>query len=183
MGIVPQLPDRVDDDNKKGQENEEKEKKKIIRTVEDGLLLVVSAQIYGRKIRILIDSGATRCFVSPTCVTACGLKGVLPDIFLELGNAEKILSRGYVPDVPVVTAGLTVKIGLTVTTLLHDVDLVLGMNWLKLVNPIVEWCGAKLYVPNAVHTALLKVNWLEDLREDWDSNSVVLRRGTKQAER
>ena len=81
---------------------------------------------------------------------------------MELGNGEKILSRGYIPDVPVVTAGLTVKTGLTVTNLLHDVDLVLGMNWLKLVNPIVDWCGAKLYVPNAVHTALLKGNRLEN---------------------
>ena len=52
--------------------------------------------------------------------------------------------------------------GLTVTNLLHDVDLVLGMNWLQTVNPIVDWCGAKLYVPNAVHTALLQGNWLED---------------------
>ena len=58
------------------------------------------------------------------------------------------------------------KIGLTVTTLLHDVNLVLVMNWLKLVNPIVDWCGAKLYVPNAVQTALLKGNWLEDYVKD-----------------
>ena len=41
-------------------------------------------------------------------------------------------------------------------------DLVLGINWLKLVNPIVDWCGAKLYAPNAVHTALLQGNWLEN---------------------
>ena len=90
------------------------------------------------------------------------LKGVPHDIFLELRNGDKILSRGYIPDVPVVTAGLTVKVGLAVTNLLHDVDLVLGINWLKSVNPIVDWCGANLYVPNAVHTALLKGNWLED---------------------
>ena len=94
--------------------------------------------------------------MSPTCVTACGLKGVPYDIFLELGNGEKILSRGYIPDVPVVPTRLTVKVGLTATNLLHDVDLVLGMNWLQLVNPIVDWCGAKLYVPNAVHTTLLQ---------------------------
>ena len=60
-----------------------------------------------------------------------------------------------------VTAGLTVKIGLTVTNLLHEVDLVLGINWLQLVNPVVDWSGARLYVPNAVHTALLQGNWLE----------------------
>ena len=167
VGIVPQHPDRLgnfekmENDKKKGQEKEDKEKKKIFRTVEDGLLIVVSARIYGRKIRTLIDSGATRCLVSPSCVTACGLKGVPRDVFLELGNGEKILSRGYIPDIPVVTAGLTVKMGLTVTNLLHDVDLVLGMNWLQTVNPIVDWCGAKLYVPNAVHTALLQGDWLE----------------------
>ena len=110
------------------QEKEDKEKKKVIRRVEDGLLMVVSARIYGRKIRTLIDSGATRCFVFPTCITAYGLKGVPHDIFLELGNSEKILSKGYIPNVPMVIAGLAVKIGLTVASLLHNVDLVLGIN-------------------------------------------------------
>ena len=166
----------------KDQEKEDKEKKKVIRTVEDGLLMVVSARIYGRKIRTLIDSGATRCFVSPACVAACGLKGVPRDVFLELGNGEKILSRGYIPDVPVVTAGLTVKTGLTVTNLLHDVDLVLGMNWLKLVNPIVDWCGAKLYVPNAVHTALLQGNWLDHYVKVGTVISIIFRRGAGRAE-
>ena len=159
--VTDDIKEEVPSGKEKDQEKEDKEKKKAIRTVEDGLLMVVSARINGRKTRTLIDSGATRCFVSPPCVTACGLKGVPRDVFLELGNGEKILSRGYIPDVPVVTAGLTVKTGLTVTNLLHDVDLVLGMNWLKLVNPIVDWCGARLYVPNAVHTALLQGNWLD----------------------
>ena len=143
VGIIPQLSDRIDGDEDEGKEKMEKENKKVIRTVEDGLLMVVSASIYSRKIRTLIDSGAARCFVSPACVTAYRLKGVPRDVFLELGNGEKILSRGYIPDIPIVTTGLTVKTELTVTNLLHDVDLVLGMNWLKLVNPIVDWCGAK----------------------------------------
>ena len=93
--------------------------------------------------------------MTPSCVAKAGLKGIPRDVFLELGNGQKYLSRGYVPDVPLVTAGLTVKIGLTVTNLLHDVDLVLGINWLQLVNPVVDWGGGKLYIPNAVHTALL----------------------------
>ena len=70
VGIVPQLSDRLDDDYEKGEEKVEKENKKVIRTLEDGLLMVVSASIYGRKIRTLIDSGATRCFVSTACVAA-----------------------------------------------------------------------------------------------------------------
>ena len=57
-----------------------------------------------------------------------GLKGIPKDIFLELGNGGKYLSRGYVPKFPIVTVGLTVKIGLTVTNMLPEVDLVLGIN-------------------------------------------------------
>ena len=45
---------------------------------------------------------------------------------------------GFIPDVPIVIAGLTVKIGLTVTNLLQEVELVLGMTWLQLVNPVVD---------------------------------------------
>ena len=57
--------------------------------------------------------------------------------------------------------GLTVKVGLTVTNLLHEVDLVLGINRLQLVNIVVDWSGARLYVPNVIHTALLQGGWLE----------------------
>ena len=117
-------------------ESLEKERKiSLGRRIEDGLLLVVSTKIYGHTVKALIDSGATRCFVTPACVTTCGLKAKPRDVFLELGNGEKFLSRGFIPDVPIVTAGLTVKIGLTVTNLLHEVDLVLGMTWLQLSEP------------------------------------------------
>ena len=68
--VTDDIKEGVSSGQEKDQEKEHKEKKKVIRTVEDGLLMVVSARIYGRKIRTLIDSGATRCFVSPTCVTA-----------------------------------------------------------------------------------------------------------------
>ena len=111
----------------------EKERKiSLGRRIEDGLLLAASTKIYGHTVKALIDSGATRCFVTSTCVMTCGLKVKPRDIFLELGNGEKFLSRGFIPDVPIVIAGLIVKIGLTVTNLLHEVDLVLGMTWLQL---------------------------------------------------
>ena len=45
--------------------------------------------------------------------------------------------------------------GPTITNLLHEVDLVLGVNWLQLVNPVVDWSSGKVYLPNVVHTALL----------------------------
>ena len=105
-----------------------KQLNKSTRMMNDELLLVVTARINGHPVRALIDSGATRCFSTPSCVTAVGLKGQPQDTFLELGNGQKYLSRGFVPHVPVVTTGLTVRVGLTVTSLLHEVDLVLGIN-------------------------------------------------------
>ena len=161
-------------DENSGEKTEEKENKKgsttvigtasqnkFPRSVDDGLLLVVTARINGHSVRAMIDSGATRCFITPACVTAVGLKGKPQDTFLELGNGQKYLSRGFVPDVPVVTASLTVRMGLTVTALLHNVDIVLGMNWLQLVSPLIDWTNGKVYLPNSVSTALLHGDWVE----------------------
>ena len=55
--------------NKKGQSTAGLKQNKFTRKVEDGLLMVVAARIYGKPVRALIDSGATRCFVTPACVT------------------------------------------------------------------------------------------------------------------
>ena len=63
---------------------------------------MVSTRIYGHNVKALIDSGATGCFVTPTCVNMCGLKANPQDVFLELGNGEKFLSQGFIPDVPIV---------------------------------------------------------------------------------
>ena len=36
----------------------------------------------------------------------------------------------------------------------------LGINWLKSINPIIDWSSGKVYMPNAIHTALLEGKWL-----------------------
>ena len=43
------------------------------RSQEDAILMVVPVRIFGQEVRALIDSGATRCFISPAGVTRCGL--------------------------------------------------------------------------------------------------------------
>ena len=98
--------------------------------MKDGLLLVVTTSINGHPVRTLIDSGATRCFGTLSYVITVGLKGQPQDTLLELENGQKLLSRGLVPDILVVTARLIVRVGLTITSLLQEVDLVLGVNWL-----------------------------------------------------
>ena len=78
--------------NKQKEESiaEGSQQNKQIRVVDDELLLVVTTRINGHLVRALINSGATRCFVTPACIIAIGLKGVLKDIFLELGMARNI---------------------------------------------------------------------------------------------
>ena len=58
-------------------------------------------------------------------------------------------------DVAVVTAGLSVNLDLIVTKLLHSVDVVLGMNWLCTVNPIINWRGAQMLLPDTVESSFL----------------------------
>ena len=122
----------------------------IPRAEEDGLLLVVPARIFGREVRALIDSGATRNFISPAGVTQCGLTVQSHNTFLELGDGKKVLSRGRAVDVPVVTSGFTMRTNLTVTNLLHGVDLVLGMAWLKVADPLIRWSTGQLYIPDSI---------------------------------
>ena len=120
------------------------------RSQEDGILMVVPVRIFGQEVRALIDSGATRCFISPAGVTRCGLAVESHHTFLELGDGKKVLSRGRAVDVPVVTSGYAVKINLTVSRLLHGVDVVLGLTWLKVADPIIRWSTGQIYIPDSI---------------------------------
>ena len=82
------------------------------------------------------------------------------DVFLELGNGTTALSHGKVQGAPITTTSVIARMDLTVSQLLHDVDIVLGINWLKHVNPLIDWCSGRVYLPGAVHTALLEGSWL-----------------------
>ena len=98
------------------------------REEEDGILLIVPARIFSHEVRALVDSGATQNFISLAGVTKCGLTIESHNTFLELGDGKKVLSRGRAVDVPVVTSGYMMKTNLTVSNLLHGVDIVLGMT-------------------------------------------------------
>ena len=87
---VSSLGSEKNEKEKKNGEKENGDKKikenKNVRSVEDGLLLVVSIRIHGKAVKALIDTDATRCFVTPSCIIAIGLKGEPRDVFPELGN-------------------------------------------------------------------------------------------------
>ena len=122
----------------------------VPRSEEDGILLIVPARIFGQELRALIDSGASRNFISPAGVTQCGLTVEAHNTFLELGDGNKVLSRGRAVDVPVVTSGYEMKTNLTVSNLLHGVDIVLGMTWLKVADPLIRWSTRQMFIPDSV---------------------------------
>ena len=122
----------------------------IPRAKEDGILLIVPARIFSHKIHALIDSGATRNFISPAGVTQCGLTVESHNTFLELGDGKKMLSRGRAVDVPIITSGYTMRTNLAVSNLLHGVDLVLGMTWLKVADPLIRWSTGQVYIPDSI---------------------------------
>ena len=42
------------------------------------------------------------------------------------------------------------KINLTVSRLLHGVDVILGMTWLKMADPIIRWSTGQIYIPDSI---------------------------------
>ena len=80
--------------------------------------------------------------------------------FLELGNGSKVLSKFEAMDIPVVIAGRTFKIDFTVSDLLHNVDIVLGITWLKEYNPLVDWSTGNLYILDSHSLMRLFEEWL-----------------------
>ena len=132
------------------------------RSKEDGVLMVVPARIFGREVRALINSGASRCFISPATVTLCGLDVESHNTFMELADGKKVLSRGRTVGVPVVTGGYAVKMDLTVCRLLHGADVVLGMTWLQVADPIIRWSTGDIYIPDSVSSfQRIMGHWLE----------------------
>ena len=120
------------------------------RSEEDGILLVVLARIFGHEICALIDSSTMRNYISPAGVTQCGLTIESYNTFLELGDGKKVLSRGRAVDVPFVASSYSMKTNLTVSNLLHGVDLVLGTTWLKVADPLIHWSTRHVYIRDSI---------------------------------
>ena len=120
------------------------------RNKQDGILLVIPTQIFSHEIPALINTSATRNFISLAGLTKCGLKGELHNTFLELGESTKVLSRGRAIDILVVTASYLQKTDLTVYSLLHEVDLALGITWLVEADPLISWSIGTIYLPDSI---------------------------------
>ena len=65
---------------------------RTVRQVTDGLLLKLAVSIAGRRLVALVDSGASRCYMSPEIVTSLGLITSPAQVHLELADGSKIHS-------------------------------------------------------------------------------------------
>ena len=109
------------------------------RKISDGMLFRVAVSIAGRRCVALIDSGASQSYIAPETVALCELECEPAVLHLELANGSKIKATQQTK-VTTCTVGEAVsKINFTVTNLLSNVDLVLGMDWLVQWNPVIDW--------------------------------------------
>ena len=119
---------------------------KVGRSGDDGLLLKIKIQIQGRTYVALVDSGASRNYASPEAVVEWELQGTPDIVHLELADGSKIRSTQKIPGVMCSAGKISSYEDFTVTKLLHDVDVVLGMTWLRRWNPLIDWVQQVMYM-------------------------------------
>ena len=125
---------------------------------QDHLLMIVKAVVNDTRVSALVDSGATRSFVSDNLKTRPLLDFVGAYSSLELANGETIVSTGIAPNVLVCIGSTVSRVSLTAVPMMAGVQLILGRDWLDEVNPLIDWrtnslvlrCGNKLEVVQGI---------------------------------
>lgn len=89
-----------------------KKQEKTPREEENGILLLFPTRVTRKMFSVPIDSGATRCFVTPVCHISVKMMCVFQYTFLELENGVKILFRGVVWGAQITPASMTTSLSL-----------------------------------------------------------------------
>ena len=109
------------------------------RKIKDGILFRVTVSIGGQKCIALIDSGASQSYMAPATVARCELACEPALLHLELADGTKIKSTQQTQFTNCVVGEAVSQIRFTITNLLSNVDVVLGMDWLEQWNPVIDW--------------------------------------------
>ena len=117
-------------------------------TGKDHLLLILRAVINDTCVSALVDSGATRSFVSEQLQTRPPLPFIGAYSSLQLANGETIVSTGIAPDVLVCIGSTISKVSLTAVPMMEGIQVILGRDWLDIVNPLVDWRTNSLVLRN-----------------------------------
>ena len=116
--------------------------------VQDHMLLVVKAVVNGTSVSTLIDSGASRSFVSDRLQCRPRLQFVGAYSALELVNGETIVSTGIAPQVLVCIGSIPCQLSLTAVPMMEGIQLILGKDWLDIMNPLVDWQSNMMWLRN-----------------------------------
>ena len=85
----------------------------------------------------LVDSGATRSFIDEKLQLRPPLHFVGSYSSLEMANGDIIISTGIAPAVLVSIGPVQCRMNLTVVLLMRGFDVVLGKDWLDVINPLI----------------------------------------------
>ena len=105
----------------------------------DGMLFRVAVSIAGRRVIALIDSGASQSYMAPETASLCELECESAELYLELADGSKITSTQQTQFTNCTVGEAVSQIKFTITKLLSNVDVVLGMDWLARWNPVIDW--------------------------------------------
>ena len=112
----------------------------------DHVLLSVTAVIKGTLVRALVDSGATRSFIDEKLQLRPPLSFIGAYSSLEMANGDTIVSTGIAPAVLVCIRNVQFRSDLTAVPLMKGYDIVLGKDWLDMVNPLIDWSSNCMYI-------------------------------------
>ena len=104
--------------------------------------------VNGTSVPALMDSGASRSFISDRLQCRPPLHFVGAYSALELANGETIVSTGIAPRVLVCIGTTPCRLSLTAVPMMEGVQLILGKDWLDIMNPLVDWRSNTLYLRN-----------------------------------
>ena len=94
----------------------------------------------------LVDSGATRSFIDEKLQLRPPLHFVGAYSSLEMANGDTIVSTGIAPAVLVSIGPVQCRRNLIAVPLMRGFDMVLGKDWLDVVNPLIDWKQNRLYI-------------------------------------
>ena len=127
----------------------------VLRTTDSTDCLVLRVQIKGRWLNAWIDCGARRNFIDPKIVTELQLPWRRKSLPYPLVNAEGQLfdyNNGIIDQeidhLKVFIEGKNQGVDFDIVPLGKDVDVLLGMQWLKRRNPLIDWRKGQVTFPS-----------------------------------